>query len=184
MINLLPPLEKEKLLLERKRKLIIILWIFVLSFVFYFILILLPIKFYIQGQVEYQRIILQEVKKEFEQSGVQDLQEKIDSANLALTKLDNFYQNKIYLVEILEKISGALPQETYITDLSAILFETDEELELRVSLSGFAPTREILFNLKKNLEEEKDFKKVHFPPTNWVEPFDIDFLVNFEVDIR
>jgi len=181
MINLLPPEEKKGILLEEKKKIVITIWVLVLFFLFCFILILFSIKFYIQGQIESQRIILQQVEKEFKQSGVQDLQEKINSANLTLTKLGNFYQNKIYCVKILEKISKALPQGTYLTNLSVDYIDTEEESGFRISLSGLAPTREVLFDFKKNLEEEKDFKEVYFPPVNWVEPVDIDFTVSFKM---
>jgi len=48
-----------------------------------------------------------------------------------------------------------------------------------VSLSGFAPTTETLFEFKENLEKEASFKEVCFPPTNWVNLTDIDFSVTF-----
>ena len=181
MINLLPPLEKDKTLLESKRRLIIILWILILFSIFCFILVLLSIKFYIQGQVDSQRIVFNMAETEFEQSGAQSLQKEINSVNLKLEKLSDFYQNKVYITEILEKIATTLPQGLHLNDISFSVFSIDEKSGFRVSLSGFASNREVLFDFKKNLEKDKSFKEVYFPPKNWVKPVDIDFVVTFKV---
>ena len=182
MINLLPLLEKEKTLLENKRRLIVILWILVLFFIFCFILVLLSIKFYIQGQVDSERIVVNTSVIEFEQSGAQSLHKRINSVNLKLDKLSDFYQNKVYITEILEKISITLPNGLYLNDLSFLAFRIDEESGFRVSLSGFASNREVLFNFKENLEKDESFKEVYFPPINWVKPVDIDFVTTFKVN--
>lgn len=184
MINLLSPEEKEGLLLEKKKRTAIILWILVLVFLIYLILVLFSIKIYLQSEVEVQKTLLLEGEKEDGRSEFRELQKKIDSTNLTLTKLNSFYQKKIYLTEILEKISGTLPEKTHLTSLSAVFSSTEEKFGYTVSLSGFAPIRESLFELKKNLEKESDFKEVYFPPANWVKPADIDFFVTFEIGNR
>jgi len=171
MINLLSPIEKEKLLLEKKKRIVIILWILVLFFLTCSILILFSIKTYIQAQVKSQQYLLTEAKKEKNQSEIENLQEEINSINSRLTKLSSFYQDEIYLSDILEKISKTLPKELYLTNLS-IIFPF-------VSLSGFAPTTETLFEFKENLGKEPSFKEVCFPPANWVDLTDINFSVTF-----
>lgn len=183
MINLLPPREKEILLMEKKKRMVIILWALVLFFLICLILILFSIKIYLQTQVESQKILLLEARKEFEQSEFQNLQEGIKSANFTLGKLNSFYQEKIYFSEILERISKTLPAELYLTDLSAV-FSPAEETGVNISLSGFAPTVETLLEFSKNLEKEKGFKDIHFPSEVWFEPFDIDFFVTFRIDNR
>jgi len=183
MINLLPPEEKEKFLLEKKKRIIIILWVLVLFFLVCLILILFSIKIYFQSQVESQRTLLTEAEREFEQSDVQGLRGKISSVNLTLTKLNSFYQQKIYFFQILEKISQTLPSEAYLTNLS-IVFSSDEEKDsMRVSLSGFVAIRETLFEFKENLGKENNFKEISFPPANWVEPTDINFFTSFNINI-
>ena len=184
MINLLPPEEKEKILLEKKKRMVIILWILGLFFLVCLILILFSVKIYLQIQVETQKTLLSEAEMKFGQSEARELHEKINSINSTLTRLDSFYQEKIYLVEILEKISKILPKKTYLTKLSAIFSKNEEEFGFTISLSGFAPTREALFEFKKNLEEENCFKEVYFPPANWVQATDIDFLVTFKIGDR
>jgi len=174
MINLLPSIEKEKILLEKNKRIVIILWVLVLFFLTCSILILFSIKTYIQAQVKSQQYLLTEAKKEKSQSEVENLQEEINSINSNLTKLDSFYQNGIYLSGILEKISKTLPQKLYLTNLS-IVFPS-------VSLFGFAPTTETLFEFKENLEKEPSFKEISFPPANWVDITDIDFFIIFKID--
>ena len=174
MINLLPPIEKEKLSMEKNRRIVIILWILLLFFLTSSILILFSIRTYIQAQVRSQQYLLTEAKKEKNQSEIENLKEEINSINLNLTKLNSFYQNGIYLSDILDKISKTLPKELYLTNLS-LVFPS-------VSLSGFAPTTETLFEFKENLEQEPGFKEISFPPANWVDLTDIDFSITFIID--
>lgn len=182
MINLLPPTEKEDLLLKKRNRVVIILWILVLFFLVCLILILFSIEIYIQSQVESQKTILTDAQKEFEQLEVQELRSKINSINSTLTKLDSFYQEKIDLPRILEKISKTLPEDMFLTGFS-IISPSDREDEIRVSLFGFAPSVEHLIEFKNNLDQESSFRDTSFPPANWVNPTDIDFLVSFKVDI-
>jgi len=174
MINLLSATEKEKLLLERNKRMAIILWFLLLFFLACSILILFSIKIYIQSQVKSQQYLLTEIKKEKNQSEIEDFKEEINSINLSLTKLNSFYQDRIYLSDILEKISETLPKELYLTNLSLIF--------PYVSLSGFAPTTETLLEFRENLEKEPGFKEISFPRANWVDLTNIDFFVTFIID--
>ena len=180
MINLLPPEEKEKLLLEQKKRIAIILWFLVLFFLVCLILILFAAEIYLKTQLDTQKTLLDEVQKEYNRPAIQNLQEKIKAANSSLTKLNSFYQKKIYFTEILERISKTLPQGIYLTNFSTVF---SPEV-LKISLSGFSPNREMLFEFKKNLEKEEDFKKVLFPPANWVKPTNIEFFVTFEITTK
>ncbi len=174
MINLLPPVEKRKFSSEKNKRIATILWLLVLFFLTCSILILFSIKTYIQTQVKSQQYLLAEIKKEKNQSEIENLQEEINSINLSLMELNSFYQNGIYLSDILEKVSNTLPKELYLNNLS-IVFPS-------VSLSGFAPTTETLFEFKENLEKEPGFKEISFPPANWVNLTDIDFSVTFIIN--
>jgi len=182
MINLLPPEEKEKLLLEIRKRIAIIIWCLFLFFIFCFSLVLLSIKFYLQGQIDYQTITLQETENKMRQAEIKDLQEKFNSFNTALKKLNSFEQKKTYFSEILEKISGILPGGTYLTNISLIPSElADKNPCIQVMLSGFIPTRENLFEFKKILEKDTQIKEIYFPPINWVNPTDINFSITFKI---
>lgn len=187
MINLLSPKEKQVLLLEKKKRLATILWFLIFFFLVCLILVLFSLKIYLQNQVKFQKTLLLESEREYEQSGIQDLREKINSANLFLTKINSFYQKKIYFSKILEKISKTPPRGLYFTSLSIVFCPPEKETEkekstLKISLSGFSPTREILFDFKKKLEKEENFKEVDFPRVSWVKPTNIDFSITFEIE--
>lgn len=193
MINLLPPKEKDMLLMEKKKRIAIILWFLVLFFLICLILILFSIKVFSGGQIEVQKSSLAKSEKEFLQSETQELQEKINSANSIFKELSSFYQNKVYFSQILEKISKTIPENFYLTNLSVVFYPIEKEKkedgteELKepkriiISLSGFAPLRQDLLEFKKNLETEQDFKEIFFPASNWVEASNINFYVTFKI---
>ena len=183
MINLLPPQEKEKILLERKKRVVLNLLILILFFFLCLILALVPIKIYLRSQVKSQEFFLAEIQKETGQTEIKDLRKKIDLINSTLTNLDNFYKNKVYFSEILEKISEILPEKIYLNTLSITFSsaEKKEERVINVSFSGFAPNREVLFEFKEILEKETNFEKIFFPPENWVKRTNINFTVSFEI---
>jgi len=175
MINLLPPQQKEELREEEKLKLIFILGIVILAFLISLILILFSIKTAILGQVQIQKIFLEQEEKEIKSPKIQELETKIRDYNLTLSELESFYEKNLNLTEILEKTSKTLPAGTYLTTLNF------NPLTSQISISGFCPNREILLEFKKNLEQEEKFEKVYFPPSNWVIPTDIDFSASFQI---
>ena len=182
MINLLPPQYKAELKEEENWKLTLILSILFLIFLACSTLILFSIKISISGQAEAQKILLLQEEKKFKESQIQNLEEKITISNQALLKLNSFYQSQTNLTEILEKISETLPTSVYLTTLNfSPLTTKNEKYVAQISLSGFSPTREILLEFKKNLEQEELFEEIYFPPSNWVKPTDIDFSVNFKI---
>ncbi len=178
MINLLPLEEKNRIYLERKKKLTVILWLFLSLFLFFLILIIFSVRSYLKDQLDYQKTISQNNKNRIEQSEIQEIQKKFESFNQSLVKLDSFYKKKIYFSDILLNISHILPKESYLTDVSLAY---DEDNNLKVTLSGFVSTRENLFEFKKNIEKESWVKDVSFPPSNWIEPRNINFSLNFKI---
>ena len=75
MINLLPPVEKEKISLEKKKRMVVILWLLILFFIVCLILVLFSVKVYFQCQVKIQKAILSQVQKEAAASEVKDFKE-------------------------------------------------------------------------------------------------------------
>jgi hypothetical protein len=183
MINLLPPQYKAELKEEENWKLILILEILVLIFLACSTLILFSIKISISGQTEAQKILLLYEEKKFEESQIQNLEEKITISNQTLLELNSFYQGQTNLTEILEKISETSPTNVSLVtlDFSPLATTKNEKYAAQISLSGFSPTREILLEFKKNLEKEQTFEEIYFPPSNWVKPTNIDFSVNFKI---
>ena len=168
MINLLPPLEKKNLEREEKYRLVLILGILVLLFLFSLSLILFAVKIYISGQVESQKILIKDLQ-------TQEFEEEIKLINKDLSKLSSFYESQISWTKTLERFSRTIPEGIYLTSFSLSLPE--------VRVSGFCPSRDTLFNFKKRLEKEPDFKEIYFPSSNWAKPKDIDFNLNFKINL-
>jgi len=174
MINLLPPTEKQKLSREKTKKIVIILGALILVFLICLILILISIEIYIQSQVSYQKILYESKEKQFKDSQAQEIQKEISEYNQNLLEIKSFYQKQANLVEILEKITQTLPEGVCLNSFSY--------QKARISISGYAPTRDILFEFKENLEQGDDFKEVFFPSSNWVKAIDIDFSLSFTIN--
>jgi Tfp pilus assembly protein PilN len=187
MINLLPPENKERLLQEEKWRMILILQIIFLSFLICLVLILGLVSIYISGRAKVQKIILAEEEKRFEGSEAQEFQEKIIFFGKELGRVNNFYENQPNLVEQFENISKTLPSGVYLTTLSLTsqkeipAQKEKKEFRFLVTLSGFSPDRETLFQFKKNLEAEENFQEIYLPPVSWAKPTNIQFNLTFKI---
>ncbi len=180
MINLLPQQQKEELRKEESFKLVLILGITVLAFLVCLSLILFSIKILIETQLDVQKVFLSQ--KEAKTSQTKDLEKRIKDLNLTLSQLDYFYQHKPDWLEILETIPQTLPLGTYLTAINLRQPSSEKEEHLgEIFLAGYCPSRELLTDFKKNLEAEGRFQEVFFPSSNWVEPTDINFTVNFKI---
>jgi len=182
MINLLSPQEKKNLKEEKKLKLVLVLGISFLAFLVSLSLILFAIRIIIFSQVEIQRSFLEQEERELQNPQIKELQEIMDDSNKKISKLKSFYQQQFDFTSILEEISKTLPPEIYLTNIS-LNYQTEKDGKkfLTCNLSGFSPTREILLQFKKNLENEATFKEVYFPPSNWMASTDINFSTNFKI---
>ncbi len=182
MINLLSPKEKLVLIEKENQKLILILGIILFLALLCLALILLSIKIHISGELEAQKIFLEQ--KKLDNSSTQEIEQEIKDQNLSFSDLKTFYEKDFRKSEILERISQNLPSSTYLTSfhLSNIISK-NKESELLIFLSGFSPDRDVLLQFQKNLENEDMFQEVDFPPSNWVKPNDIDFSVSFKIQL-
>ena len=181
MINLLPPEEKKKLLLEKKRKIVTIFWLLAVFFILCLILFLFLAKIYLQSEIKSKKAVLAVVDKGIEQTKIKNIRQRVKSANLNFKRLGSFYRQKIYFSDILKNISEVIPQNIFLTSIS-IKFSANKKKEpvAEISLSGFSPTREILFDFKENLQNSGYFKDVYFSPSNWIKATNINFFITLK----
>jgi Tfp pilus assembly protein PilN len=185
MINLLPPEEKEKLVWEKKKRITAVFWFLVLFSVFCLILLLSLAKIYLQGQLKSAQEILTVSSQGAEYVRIKGIRRRIESAGSDLRKLNSFYADKIYFSDILENVSKILPQEVFLTGLSInSLAGKKEKKKTEISLSGFASTREVLFDFNEELKKDSYFSGVYFSPSNWIKPRDINFFITFKLNDR
>jgi len=183
MINLLPLKEKKELLMERTKRMVIILWFLFLFFLICLALILLSIKIYVQGQIDSNKTYLANTEKEFLESESEEYRAYITEANSKIEELNSFYEKRVNFSSILERISALLPADIYLTDISLkhIVEGEDKKNKIIVALSGFAPLVDDVVEFENNLQEE--FEDVNFPLSNWVKEKDIDIYITFKIPL-
>jgi hypothetical protein len=182
MINLLPQSEKDRLEWEQNKKIIIINWSLVLSFFVFLIIGLSLVNAYIASQVGANTGALLDAEKNYQKTGLNDFQKEIVKFNLGLEKVDQFYGQKKYVSEILEKLTPLIKKGgVYVKNFSFSLTFKDRKPYYNISINGYAPTRELLFMFKKNLEKEKGFSDISLPQESWVKPVDISFVLNLAI---
>jgi hypothetical protein len=176
MINLLPPEEKERIKNEKKRKMAIIYWFLTFFFIIVLTMVLCSLQFYLQCRADYQKVVLSSQEKLLEKSGIENLKSQINESNKIFKNLSQFYKNKYFLTDAFYKIFDILPSEIHLNSVN--LSVSDENLKLNIS--GFSPTREILFDFRKKVEEA-GLKNINFPASNWVKANDITFFISFDL---
>lgn len=179
MINLLPPEEKVKLLLEKRKKLIVILGLTAMIPLACLILILCSIRFYILGEVNYQKTVLEQAKKEYQTPDFLAFKEIIQKNDKALVSLEGFYKKESSLTQVLKNVSGfARPQNLYLTNM---FLSRNKDRKIKVMISGFSKSREDLLLFQKNINENQEIKNINFSPESWVSPQNVKFNVTFEI---
>ncbi len=108
---------------------------------------MLFIQFDLNGKLVFQQIILEDKRKEFESSEAKELEGEILYFNKIFVDIQSFYRTQFPLTETLEKLANLVPDGVKLSNLAF----TKENKDF--SFTGIAETREILLELKKNLEK-------------------------------
>lgn len=182
MINLLPQEEKNILKSEEISRLCLIWSIFVLFFLITLSLILFSVKTYVFGEVESQKILIDQEQQKSQTLAAQNLEQEIILVNQELLKINSFYKEQPNFTELFKKISSYVPQEIYLNSMSLERRKGDSG-GFQLSLTGNSQTRESLLEFKSNLESDSKIQGVYFPPSSWVKPEDINFSASFEIAI-
>jgi len=192
MINLLPPIEKKNLLIEKKKRIAIILCFLISFFVICLILVLFTVKIYVKSQVKVQESLFLSARDKEKQEKINNYRNKIGLINSRIIEMESYYEDRVFLINLIEKISTTFPEELYLKEISLISNVEEASKTKRggrfilVSLKGFAPTRESLSSFRDNLEklgESESFVDISFPPANWLKKFNIDFSISFRVNL-
>ena len=185
-INLLPETEKKEVKLEKVCQETVILLGLILIALLFFIFILISLKFYLTEKVNSLEEIVLERENELRTSQVLESKKRIVTLNQNLSKVQRFWQEELSIIPLFEKVISLTPQSIYFTGFSYQKRVQEEKKEKKVfaeiHISGWAETREELFNFKKELEKEKEFKEVRFAPTSWVKPTNLDFSLSLKFD--
>ena len=176
MINLLPPQYKQDLKKEEIFHIVLILGTISLIFFVSLALILLIIEIYLKAEVKSLNLLNNTKSISPELTQADQFREKVTKNFQNISKLKSFYKDKSDVTEILGTIFRAIPNEISLTSL---YWQKETGI---VTISGFAPNREALFELRNNLQAEKRFSDIKFPPQNFIKQTDIDFQSTFKIN--
>jgi hypothetical protein len=180
MINLLPPIEKNKLASEMKEKILFIWSIIILSALVCLTLILLAIKFYLLADVDYQNNILKEARQEDQSQDISNFTDIVKKYNATLVQLDSFYKKEIYFNKVLGTINGiSFPENLYLTSISLARATSGY---IQVNISGISATRDELISFRKSIEEQKKIINPSFSSESWVSPKNVNFTLSFQIN--
>lgn len=180
MINLLPPRKKQRIHRYQIKRMILVLGLIGTVFLVALVLVLLALNFYLQGQVDYQGSVLKAKRGSGKSEKISSIQQKFSAYNNKTAKLERFYQDQDHPSEFLKEVGQVLPSSVHLTSLSYRKIKKDQ-YKAQVSLSGFCPTRGKLLRLKERMDGKSKWSQIKLPPSNWVEPTDINFNVSFRV---
>jgi Tfp pilus assembly protein PilN len=172
MINLLPPIEIQKLKEERNFKIVLHFCFFLLFFLISFYFVLFSIKTYFFGILQSEEILYQKSEAVLDL----ELEKEIKTYNDLLIKMNSFEDKKVYLFPIFEDVLKKIPEKIF---LSSINIELKPKEEVFVSLSGISKDRETLLEFIKLLKEK--YADVSFPPQILLKQTDIDFSITFKI---
>ena len=185
-INLLPETEKKEIKLEKVCQETVILLGLILIALLFFIFILISLKFYLTEKVNSLEKIVLERENELKAAQILEFKKRVTTVNQNLSKIQRFWQEELSIIPLFEKFTFLTPQSIYFTSFSYQKRVQEEKKEKKVFaeiyISGWAGTREELFNFKKELEKEKEFKEVYFTPASWVKPTNLDFSLSLKFD--
>lgn len=174
MINLLPPYWQKKLEEEELFKTVVIMGTVLAVSAAAFVLMLVLVRVYFSIELKNAQIAAEEKEKEAEILNIKPTEDEISTRNKFVAKVSDFYAERVSVIEMISLVASALPEGVTLSDLS-VSGNT-------IHLAGFSPDRNSLVTFKSNLEKEPSFKKIIFPPENWLTAENISFSINFEYE--
>jgi heme/copper-type cytochrome/quinol oxidase subunit 4 len=174
MINLLPTKEKIKRKQEKDLKLFLIVGFLIMSILAVVVLSFLSIKFYINNQVTYLKILIN--NKEQDISYTKTLDKKLSEINNILYKFNDFYKEQFALSIFLTEISAWL-----IADISFDTFFYQEE-NSEIAISCSSKELETVYSFREVLKNQKKINNLSFSLDNWLETEEINFRATFNIE--
>lgn len=179
MINLLPQHEKDALRLSMIKNLSLSLGLIITVALLCFIFVLLSVKFYVMAEVDDQKFLYQSTQENYKSPNIVSLKNAIEKYNKSMPVVAAFYENRIYLGDVLSDISNVEAAEGLnFTNLS---LEAQPSGLIRVSVSGISDTRENLISFQKELEEIEKIQNLSFSADSWINPVNANFKLVFEL---
>lgn len=186
MINLLPQKARQELQQEQRFRLLLVLLFVVTVALVCFALMLGVVKVYVTGSLLAQESTITLLQERFAKDN--PVLAAIQEFNETTGQVSRFLKSRRFVSLTLEALEEILPVGVYLTafdyDPPALELVQGEEPQLvrsRISVAGFAKTRETLFLFRERLAKHPLFSDLVFPASNWVLPEDIRFSFHISI---
>lgn len=164
---------------ENQKKVAIVLGIAVLIPMICLALVMLSIKFYLLGEISYQKFLLTQDQHQYQTSDFLSLRSSVAQDDKELTTTNSFYQQQIDASQVLQTIAGLqFPQNLYLTNVS---LQRDQMGNINATISGISDSRDDLLLFQKNIEANQGIKNPYFSPDSWVNPGSTTFHLTFQI---
>lgn len=176
MINLIPK-EDKKIMVANFYYKIAVLFFVTLDFCIFVAFVSMAPSFFVSS-VKYSEIISKlEIQKNepFPQGGEEAIA-SIRNVNSKINLIENSEKNRFLPSNSV--INAILLNKRSDIKITQILYENDEIKGKKISITGTAPSREVLLLFRIALEDSTLFKKVDLPISNFVKGSNIQFYLN------
>lgn len=173
-LNLLPPQEKEALVLEKTQRWIIFYGSAITGIFLIFIALLIIIWVFITIQLKSAVNNLESVQGSFKGQDLKTQQAAVADLNKYLEKIASIQKNQKNYSALLINLSNLVPSGIRLNTLTL-----DKNGE--ISLNGYAQRRELILTFKDSLEKSNLFAGIENPLSNLIKQTDINFYFKFKI---
>ena len=175
-VNLLPKEAQKEIRLERISSRLLNLLIWVLVSLVILVVLMIAARVYLNSELNRidDRIVLQ--KEVVSQEENKALKKELTEFNAHLSNLVKLESSHAYWSEVLIELARLLPQDLAVDALTA-----DRETR-KMTIIGFAGTRDSVLQFRRNLISSQFFEDVNFPLSNLIRPTDVNFRYTFFVN--
>lgn len=170
-INLLPPQQrKAKETKELMRKLIFAsIFLTAILIISWFILFISQQM--INQSLSYQKQEIAIFEKYFNQESNKKIEQDIENVNKILTRVSTIEKNKSNLSNILIELIKTTTSNISFYNIKIV------KSERKITMNGFAKTRDDFLKFKNDLEKSEYFDEIVSPPSNIINPENINFSI-------
>ena len=172
MINLIPKEEKKKMVLDFYSRLVVLLFVALDFCILVAFLSLLPSYFISTVKDDFLDTKLELQKEEDIARGQQSLV-RVKEVNEKLDILEGAAKNQFLLSA--KVVNAILLKKRSDIKISRIFYEDNQTQGKKITLTGTAPSREILLLFSRALSDDSTFKSVNLPVSNFVKGSNIQF---------
>lgn len=172
-LNLLPPQQKKEIELANFNRLIVSLGAWLLSILVIFSLLLASAYFCLYIFLKAQNSLIEEKQHDKENQHLTEIEKSIQQANQQIEKVSAKGKDLIIWTPLLEELSKIVPSGIYLKNFSS------QTGTYRITISGWANTRDTLLAFEKALKESPCFADIQSPLANLIKQEDISFSFSF-----